>query len=145
MVLIIFQSCKKKDFCTDVKTTAPTIEVNALRNYLTTNGITASEDSRGFFYKINKSGADKQPTICSQVTVKYSGKLIDGTVFDSTDNATFLLSDLITGWQEGIPLIKEGGDITLYLPPTLGYGSSTHGPIPGSSILIFNLGLLEVN
>lgn len=137
-------SCKKKDFCEDINTAAPAIEVNALKDYLTTNGISATEDSRGFFYIIRNAGTDEKPTICSRVTVQYAGRLVDGTLFDTTSSATFLLSDLISGWQEGIPLIKKGGSITLYLPPTLGYGSATHGSIPGSSILIFNLDLKEV-
>lgn len=136
--------CKKNDFCQDITTTAPAIEVNNLKNYLNANSIIATEDSRGFFYIINNAGADDKPTVCSTIKVNYEGKLIDGTVFDSGNNVAFLLSDLISGWQEGIPLIKNGGSITLYLPPTLGYGASGSGSIPGSSNLIFTIDLLAV-
>ncbi len=145
IVITIAYGCNKNDFCQDITTTAPSIEVNNLRNYLTTNSITATEDSRGFFYVINNAGIDDKPTVCSTIKVSYEGKLVDGTVFDSGNNVSFLLSDLISGWQEGIPLIKKGGSITLYLPPTLGYGASGSGSIPGSSNLIFNIDLLEVN
>ena len=140
--VIAFASCKKDDHrdCSPVTITAPPSEVETLRAYLTANNITASEDSRGFFYTINTAGSTK-PTVCNTVTVNYSGKLTDGTQFDAANNVTFSLSRLIVGWQEGIPLIGTGGSITLYLPPSLGYGSTAYGDIPANSILIFNIDL----
>ena len=143
LFIATMSGCKKTEFCQDITTTAPAIEVNNLKNYLTTNGITATEDARGFFYIINNAGTEDKPTVCSRVTVNYEGKLIDGTVFDSGNNVSFLLSDLISGWQAGIPLIAKGGSMILYLPPTLGYGASGSGSIPGNSNLIFTIDLLE--
>lgn len=141
-----FTSCLKesdKPDCSPVNVVAPAPEVEALRTYLTTNGITATEDPRGFFYIIHAAGTDK-PTVCSRITVSYSGKLTNGTEFDASANFTYDLSYLITGWQEGIPFIGIGGSITLYVPPSLGYGSVDYGAIPANSILIFNIGLLGV-
>ena len=112
--VLILASCSKNENCEEVKTAAPVSEVNNLRDYLNTNGITTTEDSRGFFYIINSTGTGDKPTICSSVTVNYVGKLLDGTTFDSGNNSSFSLSGLITGWQEGIPLIAPGGKITLY-------------------------------
>lgn len=143
--VLIFASCSKNENCEEVKTVAPVSEVSNLRDYLNTNGITTTEDSRGFFYIINSPGTGDKPTICSSVTVNYVGKLLDGTTFDSGNNSSFSLSGLIIGWQEGIPLISPGGKITLYLPPTLAYGSSGVGSIPANSNLIFEIDLLKVN
>jgi len=144
--VIAFASCKKESNhdCSPVSVTAPSSEIDALRAYITTNGITATEDPRGFFYTINSAGTNK-PTVCDAVTVNYSGKFTDGTQFDAANNVTFDLSNLILGWQEGIPLIGTGGAITLYLPPSLGYGSAGSGSIPPNSILIFNISLSGVN
>ncbi len=144
--VIAFASCKKNsgNNCSPVTITAPASEVETLRTYLSDSGITATEDSRGFFYTINNAGSTK-PTVCNAVTVSYVGKLSNGIQFDASDNATFDLSSLIVGWQEGIPLIGTGGSITLYLPPSLGYGSAAAGSIPGNSILVFNINLIAVH
>jgi FKBP-type peptidyl-prolyl cis-trans isomerase FkpA len=96
---------------------------------------------------VTSAGADVTPGICSYVTVNYKGTLTNGTVFDSTKTnnpASFTLISLIEGWKQGIPLIKKGGKIRLFLPPTLGYGASAVGGIPGNSILIFDIELLSV-
>lgn len=141
-----FSSCLKtadKD-CSEVGIKANAAEVDALRSYLETNGITATEDSRGFFYTIKAPGQQK-PNICSAVTVAYTGKLTDGTIFDAADNASFYLGQLIVGWQEGLPLIGAGGSIILYIPPSLGYGGATNTGIPANSNLIFDISLKAVN
>ena len=143
---VAFASCKKDNNqnCSPVNVTAPASEVATLRTYLSDNSITATEDPRGFFYTIDSTCSSTKPTMCNEVTVIYTGKLTNGTQFDAANNATFNLSGLIVGWQEGIPLIGTGGSITLYLPPSLGYGSADAGSIPGNSILIFNISLTGV-
>ncbi len=138
-------SCSKNENCDAVKISAPASEINNLRDYLTNNGITATEDSRGFFYTIVTAGIGDNPNICSSVTVNYEGKLVDGTTFDSGSNLSFSLDGLIIGWQEGIPLLAPGGEIILYLPPALAYGSNGAGSIPGNSNLIFTIDLIKVN
>jgi FKBP-type peptidyl-prolyl cis-trans isomerase FkpA len=140
-------SCKKADStgCT-MSETAPATEVESVQSYLNTQGITAEKDNRGFFYTIENPGTDKYPNACSNVTVDYIGKLVNGNIFDQNTNVTFDLSSLIKGWREGIPLIKEGGKITLYLPPSLGYGSDGYGSsIPPNSITIFSITLHKIN
>jgi FKBP-type peptidyl-prolyl cis-trans isomerase len=99
----------------------------------------------GFYFKINTTGANTDhPTICSNVVVKYKGTLTNGTKFDeNTTGISFPLSNLIIGWQEGIPLISIGGKITLYLPPSLGYGAVAQQNIPANSILIFDIELVS--
>ena len=148
-------SCSKKDEAcnlNDSNVTASASETANVQAYLTSNSITATQHLSGFFYKITQVGTGKAVVnLCSLVTVKYTGKLTNGTVFDpsapgaSSTTATFTLGQLIVGWQKGIPLISSGGKITLYIPPSLGYGSAPQGSIPGNSILIFDIELISVS
>lgn len=149
-----FSGCLKDDTqtftCTASipKVTVPAGEIAALEAYLAQKGITDAQKSNyGFYYKIDVAGSGLIPTVCSNVTLYYQGKLIDGTTFDQTGASpvTFQLGRLITGWQLGLPLIKPGGKIKLYLPPSLAYGSSAVGSIPANSILIFEITLVGTN
>ena len=146
MVLITaVVACKKEDkTCPEVTITAPAAEVQNLKTFIQANNITAVEDARGFFYSIDAPGSGTKPDACSKVSVDYVGKLTTGSVFDSGNNVSFYLSDLIIGWQEGIPLISLGGSITLYLPPSLAYGPSANGGIPANSNLVFQINLRKV-
>ncbi|MBO0933200.1 FKBP-type peptidyl-prolyl cis-trans isomerase [Fibrella aquatilis] len=123
---------------------APDTEIATLKKYIDDNKIAATADGRGFYYSIQSTGAGTKPTVCSTVTVNYSGKLTNNSTFDSGNGVTFGLSQLIIGWQEGIPLVAPGGSITLYLPPSLAYGSAAQNGIPANSILIFKIDLLKV-
>ena len=126
-----------------VTTTAPADEVTALKRVIDNQKISATLDKRGFYYQIQSPGSGSKPTICSTVTVNYSGTLTDGKTFDSGSGVRFGLSQLIVGWQEGIPLVAPGGSITLYLPPSLAYGSQEQAGIPANSILIFRIDLVK--
>jgi FKBP-type peptidyl-prolyl cis-trans isomerase FkpA len=154
---LIFTACSKSDTkgCsrTEPQITAPAAEITAVQAYLTANSLTATQHSSGFFYNISVPGSGSNATPCSIVTVKYTGRLTNGTIFDSFTAATgttFQIGQLIAGWQKGIPLIQKGGKIRLYIPPTLGYGASPvfdnigNISIPANSILIFDIELLEV-
>ncbi|WP_207493225.1 FKBP-type peptidyl-prolyl cis-trans isomerase [Aridibaculum aurantiacum] len=145
-LLLVF-GCKKKDepVCADVVASVPPSQITALRAYIANNNITAEEDPRGFFFRIEAAGSARKPTPCSSVTVDYTGRLTTGGTFDSNPNATFSLNSVITGWRLGVPMIGEGGKIILYLPPALGYGSSPAGSIPPNSTLIFTIELKKVN
>jgi FKBP-type peptidyl-prolyl cis-trans isomerase FklB len=104
----------------------------------------------GLQYKIIKEGTGKSPKATDNVTVHYTGKLIDGTVFDSSiqrgQPATFGLNQVIAGWTEGLQLLKEGGKAILYIPYNLGYGErGAGGQIPPFSALIFEVELIKVN
>lgn len=143
----IFGGCRQTDNCTasTVTVTAPAAEVTALKQYIDANDIAATADSRGFYYSIQSPGTGTKPTICSTVSVNYAGTLTNGAHVDSNNNISLAMANLIVGWQEGIPLIASGGSITLYLPPSLGYGANATGSIPANSILIFKIDLLQVN
>lgn len=139
-------SCSKQDTeCNASITAAPDSEISVLEQYLQSNNIEAEKDPHGFFYKIEKEGTGAHPTACNNVTVNYKGWLTNGYVFDEAQNLSFDLSRLISGWQAGIPLIGREGKITLYLPPSLGYGSQGNNKIPANSILIFAIELVRFN
>jgi FKBP-type peptidyl-prolyl cis-trans isomerase len=104
----------------------------------------------GLQYQVMKSGSGKKPGPNDQVTVHYTGKLLDGTVFDSSvergEPATFGVSQVIRGWTEALQLMKEGDKWTLFIPDDLAYGDRGAGAqIPPFSILVFEVELIKVN
>ena len=146
---LLLGSCQQtsKTPCTQatVTTEAPPEEVTNLKQYIETNNISATADKRGFYYSIQEAGSGNKPTVCSNVTVNYTGKLTNGEEFDSGRGVSFGLDQLIVGWQEGIPLVAPGGSITLYLPPSLAYGNQEQNGIPANSILVFTIDLIKTN
>ena len=95
-----------------------------------------------------EAGADS-PRASDTVTVHYHGTLIDGTVFDSSvernEPATFGLNQVISGWTEGVQLMKVGDKYRFYIPPELAYGEAGAGGIIGpNATLIFDVELLEI-
>jgi FKBP-type peptidyl-prolyl cis-trans isomerase len=104
----------------------------------------------GLQYTITQEGTGKSPKATDNVTVHYTGKLVDGTIFDSSvqrgQPASFGLSQVIPGWTEGLQLLKEGGKAILYIPYNLGYGEQgAGGQIPPYATLIFEVELIKVN
>ena len=105
----------------------------------------------GLQYKVLKGvEAGPKPAPGSQVTVNYEGKFIDGKVFDSSyargEPISFGLNQVIRGWGEGVPLMKEGETFEFVIPSELGYGErGAPGAIPGGSTLIFKVELLKVH
>lgn len=143
----LFNSCSKKSSnnCDVTNKTVPQSELSQLDSYIISNHVIAQKDDRGFYYSINTVGNSKKPTSCSNVTVNYIGKLSNGQIFDQNQNISFNLSGLINGWQSALPLISEEGEITIYLPPSLGYGIQGNGAVPSNAITIFTITLLKVN
>lgn len=105
----------------------------------------------GLRYAVVTPGTGKSPSAESRVKVHYTGKLLDGTVFDSSvqrgEPITFPLQGVIKGWTEGLQLMKEGGTTVFYIPSNLAYGEqgTPGGPIPPNAPLIFEVQLLEVD
>lgn len=141
--LILFLACSSDDDPIDPQLQLD-LELGAIDNYLDQFGIVAGQHESGVRYVIKNPGDSLSPTIEDSITVNYIGRILDGGVFGRGDSVTFLLSDLILGWQYGVPLIQEGGSIDLYIPSALGYGPRNNGLIPGNSTLFFDVDLLKV-
>ena len=103
----------------------------------------------GLEYKIVHSGptTGMKPHLQDEVKIMYEGKLIDGTVFDSSyergQPAAFPLKQLVPAWQEALPMMRPGDEWILYVPPELGYGAEGQGPIPPGAALIFKIELID--
>ncbi|MEX1002793.1 MAG: FKBP-type peptidyl-prolyl cis-trans isomerase [Crocinitomicaceae bacterium] len=106
------------------------------------------ETESGLQYEIIKEGSGESPNITDSVIVHYTGRYIDGRVFESTipSNQPFQgsLMGVIPGWQEGISMMKEGGQRRLYVPHELAYGEEGKGIIEPYSTLIFDIELIKV-
>jgi len=104
----------------------------------------------GLEYKIIRSGPTTglKPHLQDEVKIMYEGKLIDGTVFDSSyergQPAAFPLKQLVPAWQQALPLMRPGDEWILYVPPKLGYGTEGNEKIPPGSALIFRIELIDV-
>jgi len=104
----------------------------------------------GVMYKLisRAPNSGPQPTVDDTVTINYEGRLIDGTVFDSSyarhEPASFPLNRLIPAWQQAIPQMHVGDEIMLYVPSSEGYGERDMGEIPPNSALVFHIQLLGI-
>lgn len=103
----------------------------------------------GLQYQVLQEGKGKAPTARSSVKVHYEGRLLDGTVFDSSiarnQPVVFQSTQVISGWTEGLQLMKPGAKYRFFIPPELGYGQIGSGDvIEPNSTLIFEIELLEV-
>ena len=107
----------------------------------------------GLQYRIMKAvpaaaASSPKPMAGSVVTVHYDGTFIDGKKFDSSydrqEPATFQLANVIPGWQEGVPMMREGETWEFAIPSDLAYGNESGGPIPAGSVLLFKVRLLWV-
>jgi len=155
-VSILLVSCLKRSDdsgCPYTKTTinAPLSERDVLKAYLDSNNIDALEHASGFFYKVINEGTEGgNMGLCSEVMIDYTGWLLNsGAQFDSQSGVTFVLGSLIEGWKTGLPLIKKGGRIQLFIPPSLAYRdrevTNQNGQviIPANSPLTFDVVLID--
>jgi FKBP-type peptidyl-prolyl cis-trans isomerase len=106
------------------------------------------ETASGLQYMVLQEGKGEHPTATSKVTVHYTGKLIDGTVFDSSvdrgEPITFGLNQVIRGWTEGLQLMTPGSKYRFFIPYNLAYGEQgAGGMIPGGATLIFDVELIS--
>jgi len=114
--------------------------------YLEENNINAERSETGLYYVINKQGVGNVPTDYSNITVNYKGYLLDGSVFGNSvaEGNRVNLTQVIEGWAEGLKYFNEGGEGTLFIPPSLAFGDSELNGIPSGSVLIFDIEILEV-
>lgn len=114
----------------------------------TKEGVQVTES--GLQYKVLQEGTGESPTPADSVVVMYEGSLINGKVFesnyDSGEPAKFLLGGVISGWIEGVQLMKEGAEYMFYIPSELAYGANPRqgGMIQPNMALVFKIKLIEV-
>jgi len=146
---IIFSGCAKDESVPfDAAAQAATDDA-LIQTYIKANNITAVKDPSGLYYQILTPGTGAYPTATSTISVNYSGKLLNGTTFDSGTlnnqplSPTANSNGLIPGWIVGIPKINTGGRILLLVPSGLGYGNSSPGAgIPANAVLVFTIDLI---
>ncbi|MBD5175496.1 MAG: FKBP-type peptidyl-prolyl cis-trans isomerase [Bacteroidales bacterium] len=127
------------------------VNAKAGQEFLAENGKRAEvkTTATGLQYEVLEEGTGAQPSAGDQVKVHYTGKLIDGTVFDSSvergEPATFGVTQVIPGWVEALQLMKAGAKWRLFIPSNLAYGPNGAGGVIGpNQTLIFDVELLEV-
>jgi FKBP-type peptidyl-prolyl cis-trans isomerase FkpA len=143
LLFIFFISCGDDDQPVDYAS----LNEEEIQDYLVENDLQAEKSTSGLYYIIDSAGTGVQPTTSDQVRVAYKGYFTNGDVFDqsASEGISFNLQRVISGWTEGITYFKEGGSGMLLVPSHLGYGSQDHNGIPGGSVLIFEIDLIEVN
>ncbi|MFC2151491.1 FKBP-type peptidyl-prolyl cis-trans isomerase [Bacteroidota bacterium] len=120
------------------------VDIQKIQKYLADSNLTAQSTERGLYYIIEEEGDGSRPTVDSIVEVKYAGRFLNDTTNFDSGTYKSKLNGTILGWRLGIPLFKEGGKGTLFLPSCLGYGIYGVPGIPGNSVLIFDIELLDV-
>jgi FKBP-type peptidyl-prolyl cis-trans isomerase len=125
-----------------------------IQDYLAKNNITASKTASGLYYVIDKEGTGNNPTAGQTVVVNYTGKTLDGKVFDSNldpqfqhvEPLAFKLGghEVIEGWDEGLALLKKGSKARLFIPSPLAYGPQERPGMPANSILMFEVELTDI-
>ena len=148
-VLTTYQKEQEEKFVKDMETKAGENKTKGaafLAENAKKEGV--KETASGLQYKVITAGTGKSPKATDVVEVNYEGKLIDGTVFDSSyergEPIEFPLNQVIAGWTEGLQLMKEGGKYEFYIPADIAYGEAGNAGIEPNSTLIFTVELLKV-
>jgi len=130
-------SCKKEEKQAEA-------DEKTIVDYMKDNGLTGTRTSSGVYVVIDNPGTGAACGSTSTVKVGYTGSYTNHIEFESTPSATFGLNSVIKGWQEGIPYFREGGSGKLIIPSAAAYGTQGKGAIPGNTVLIFDVTLIEV-
>ena len=144
-----FASCKKnqiEEFDHVAQFQKDTAAINA---FVKANNITGGtmHPEYGIYYKVITPGTGSVSYKgATKITANYEGRLLDGTVFDSTNGTprTFTLDYVIAGWYFGIPMIQKGGEMRLIIPSYYAYGNRKNGPVPGNSVLDFDITITDL-
>lgn len=114
--------------------------------YINNNDLDASRTSNGVYYVIDEQGEGDFPTDDAYIEVFYTGYYLDGVLFDSwlEEPITLDLLNVIPGFVEGVANFNIGSKGTIFIPPSLAYGDSGNGTIPGGAVLIFDIEMVEI-
>lgn len=123
------------------------VDLELMQTYIAENNMDAQSTDSGLHYVVLSPGiGENRPTASSRVRVKYKGYFLDGRVFDQTadgDSIEFPLSGVINGWEEGLQLMKKNARYTFIIPSYLAYGTSGQGSVPGNTVLLFDVELMN--
>ena len=144
--ILLFSTCERVQSNTE---RFAGIDEELISTYLEENNIDAVRHESGLYYNILDEGDEdgERPDAFSQIQVSYEGYFLDGTVFDDADSTNLAEIDLrsaVPGWRIGLPFIREGGSIQLFIPSRLGYGGRAQGSIPPNTVLLFDVNLHRV-
>ncbi len=130
------------------------VDDSALQAYFTKNKLQPTKTSTGLYYIIKTEGAGELPKAGNVLSMYYTGRFMNGNIFDTNQDSTFHHQDPLTvdlgkgkvirGWDEGLALLKKGSVATLYIPSFLAYGPKDRGTIPGNSVLIFDVTVKDI-
>ena len=115
------------------------IESTNFATSLNVNLAASTKTPSGLYYRDLRAGTGATIVAGQQLNVKYSGALANGSVFDAGTFAFTIPGGVIQGWNEGLLGMKVGGSRQLIIPPSLGYGATGSGPIPGNAVLVFTV------
>lgn len=140
-VFFLLVGCSKKKIEKQAEKEAHTIQ-----EYSALHGLVGTTTESGLFVVIDQPGTGAVCSSVSDVVVNYKGYYTNGEIFDQspTSGVQFNLQQVILGWTEGIPYFREGGKGKLLIPSNLAYGEDGVGDIPGNTVLIFDIELLQV-
>jgi FKBP-type peptidyl-prolyl cis-trans isomerase FkpA len=117
---------------------------STIKKYIARNKIKLDKTDSGLYFKTT-AGTGKKIRYQDSVSISYTGKLLSGKLVDIQKNPiTFAVKDLIMGWKEALIMSQKGSEITMIIPPNLGYGDHTLEQIPQNAILIFDLKVWDV-
>ncbi|MEP7128320.1 MAG: FKBP-type peptidyl-prolyl cis-trans isomerase [Chitinophagales bacterium] len=126
-------------------------DVTIIESYLLSKGLKAQKTPSGLYYILDKQGDGARAEAGKTVTVNYTGKFLDGKVFDSSlspghSPLEFKLGagQMIKGFDEGINMLNVGGKATLIIPSTLAWGNRAQGTIPANAVVVFDVELMGV-
>ena len=149
-IRVYFTALEKKQ--QEAAAAASKVNEEAGKKYLEENGkrVEVKTTASGLQYEVLIEGKGPRPTAADEVTVHYTGRLIDGTVFDSSvercEPATFGVTHVIPGWVEALQMMNEGSKWRLFIPSNLAYGPNGAGGVIGpNATLIFEVELIKVN
>lgn len=133
------------------KTAQMAAEKKVIDQYVADKKLAPTSTTDGLLYLIKKEGKGEKPMPGDTVVVKYTGKLLDGKVFDSSEGREAIRfpigeGQVIKGWEEGIALLSKGTSATFIVPSHLGYGSNGagNGIIPANATLVFDVQLVDI-
>ncbi len=135
---VTFAACLGDQTTTTVTPAVP-IESTTFAASLGVNLASSTKTPSGLYYRDIRVGTGATIVAGQKLSVKYSGALANGSVFDAGTFAFTIPGQVIQGWNEGLLGMKVGGSRQLIIPPSLGYGAAGSGPIPPNAVLVFTV------